>query len=299
MFRRRMRIPAPPGAGLIKIADPRLARLGWLVFIGGVLVIGGALWPFGLGAQVGRMRREFVALNYVRAAQAKSEGNPVRCEEALADLARATALAPNHPLVSENAAQLYVNLRAYKEALPWLRRQQGQSLLTRVSLAQSLLMAGSRQEGANLLEQVTQEMNRARRANQMPSQLYALMLNNIGYVRAVADLDVPQGRSLVDAAVNMEPQQAAYVDSMGWVEYKLGNFSAAAFYLERAVRLHLPAESAEMYYHLGAAYARLGRKPTARLVLGRALALDPSYEEARDELKLLSQDLPQPALACL
>jgi len=294
-----MRVPAPPGAGLMKIADPRRAKLGWLAFIGAVLVIGGALWPFGLGAQVGRMRREFVALSYVRAALAASEGHPVRRDKALADLARATALAPNHPLVRDNAAQLYVNLRAYKQALPWLRRQQDQSLLTRVSLAQSLLMTGSRQEGAALLARVTQEMHNARRANQMPPQLYALMLNNIGYVRAVADLDVPQGRSLVDAAVNMEPQQAAYVDSMGWVEYKLGNFTDAAFYLERAVRLHLPAESAEMYYHLGAVYARLGRKPAARLVLSRALELDPRYEEARDELKLLSQDLPQPALACL
>lgn len=244
------------------------------------------------------MRREFVALSYVRAAQAKALGNPVRREEALADLERATALAPHHPLVSENAAQLYVNLRAYKQALPWLRRQQGQSLLTRVSLAQSLLMTGSREEGAKLLAQVTEEMHRARRAEQLPSRLYALMLNNIGYVSAVADLNVPMGRSLIEAAVNMEPQQAAYVDSMGWAEYQLGNFLPAAFYLERAVRLHLPEESAEMYYHLGAAYARLGRKPTAKLALTRALELDPSYDEAARELKLLSQDLPQPTIAC-
>ena len=102
---------------------------------------------------------------------------------------------------------------------------------------------------------------------------------------------------MVSTAVQLQPRQPAYVDSLGWVEYQLGRHRDAAFHLEQAVRLHLPAESAEMYYHLGAAYARLGKKSDARWALQRSLELDPSFVEATNELRLLGQELPRPALA--
>jgi tetratricopeptide (TPR) repeat protein len=290
-------IPAPPGAGLTKIADPRKVALGWLVFLAAVVVLGAVTWPHGTGRVINDMRRQFVAYGYLREAQARAEAVPVQREAALAALNRAVELAPKQSAITDTAAQLYIGLRAYKESIPWLRQTAQSSPLVRVSLGQSLLMTGQRDEGERLLSQVLRDAEASHRAGAMPAQLYALLLNNVGYVHVLAGVRVADSARLITAAVQLQPQQPAYIDSLGWAQYRLGNYLDAAFYLERAVRLYLPGESAEMYYHLGAAYARLGRKQAARAALQKALALDPTINEARKELENLSQDLPYPALA--
>lgn len=290
-------IPAPPGAGLTKIADPRKVALGWLVFLAALVGLGVVTWPYGTGRAINDMRRQFVAHGYLREAQIKAQAVPVQREAALAALNRATELAPRQSAITDTAAQLYIGLRAYKESIPWLRQKVPSSPLVRVSLGQSLLMTGQREEGERLLTQVVREAEASHRAGTMPSQLYALLLNNVGYVHVLAGVRLAESTRLIAAAVEIQPQQPAYIDSFGWAQYELGNYLDAAFYLERAVRLYLPGESAEMYYHLGAAYARLGRKQAARVALQKALALDPTLDEATRELKNLSQDLPYPALA--
>jgi Tfp pilus assembly protein PilF len=303
-------VPPPPGAGLTKLADPKRALMGWLAFVisvGLVLAVG---WPYGVGREVRRLQRELVATGYLRAAEANAHAVPVRRDKALAALNRAVALAPADPIVAQAAAQLYVELRAYAEAAQWLSRRAREAqppgpggmptpdeLLTRISLAQSLVMTGRVADGERMLQQAASEVYGARKRNLMPDPLFALMLNNLAYVRCLGKLDLSEALKMVTAAVQLQPGQAAYLDSLGWVEYQLGNYPDAAFHVEQAVRLHLPAESAEMYYHLGAAYARRGQKADARWALKRSLELDPSFLEAADELKTLGQDLPRPALA--
>lgn len=302
--------PPPPGAGLTKLADPRRALLGWLAFVILVGLVLGLGWPYGVGREVRRLRGELVAAGYLRAAEASAHAVPVRRDKALAALNRAVELAPGDPLVTQAAARLYVELRAYAEAAQWLSRRAREAppatpgsmpapeeLLTRISLAQSLVMTGRAADGQRMLRQVAAEVNAARERNLMPDPLFALMLNNLAYVNCLGKLDLPEALKMVTGAVQLQPGQAAYVDSLGWVEYQLGRYRDAAFHVEQAVRLHLPAESAEMYYHLGAAYARLGKKADARWALNRSLELDPSFFEAADELKTLGQDLPRPAIA--
>jgi len=303
-------VPPPPGVGLTKLADPKRVLVGWLafiVFVGLVLAVG---WPHGLGREVRRLQHALVAAGYLRAAEAHAHAVPVRREQALAALNRAVELAPTDPLVAQTAAQFYVELRAYAEAARWLSRRapeaaptapgaapSPEALLTRISLAQSLVMTGRVAEGERMLQQAASEVYSARERNLMPDPLFALMLNNLAYVNCLAKLDLSEALKMVTMAVQLQPGQAAYVDSLGWVEYQLGSYTEAAFHLEQAVRLHLPEESAEMYYHLGAAYARRGQKADARWALRRSLELDPSFVEAADALRTLGQELPRPALA--
>jgi len=287
-------IPEPPSAGRRKLVSPEHVRRRWFVAVVLLLVAGAIAWPWGLGSAVDQMRREFCAIGYLQSAMAEANGQPVRREEALHSVDRAVALSPETPLVVENAAQLYVNLRAYEQAVPWLQRQGRRGLLTSVSLGQCLLMSNREQEGRSVLGAALEETVRLRRTQGMPDSLYALLMNNIGYVYAEAGEDLAQARSLIGEALRNHPLQPAYTDSMGWVEYKLGHYEEAAFYLERAVRLYAPQESAEMYYHLGAAYARVGRLQPAARALRRCLELDDSWGEARRELEKMNTVLPAP-----
>ena len=297
MFRPLQSVPQPPGAGLTKVADPRRASRGWVLALAALTLAAATLWPHGLGRSVDRARRQFVAIGYLRTAQAAAEAQPVRREAALASLKRAAALAPTSSAVADSIAQLYIGLRAYRESIPWLRGRAEQSLLAEVSLGQSLLMTGEREEGEGILTEVLAKAAMGRRSGRVSAPLYALLMNNVGYTHVLAGVELGEARGLIEEALKLTPRQPAYIDSLGWAEFRLGDFRNAAFHLERAVRLYLPQESAEIYYHLGAAYARLGRKPEARLALERSLQLDRSLDEAARELDQLSQELPHPALA--
>ncbi|MEI6502753.1 MAG: tetratricopeptide repeat protein, partial [Armatimonadota bacterium] len=298
MLRRSYKgIPAPPGAGLVKIADPRAVLRGWLVFLGLVVIVGAATWHLGLGRTLDEMRRQVVAVGYMQEAEAKANATPVQREAALAALERAVALAPERLQIADQAAQLFIGLRAYKEAIPWLRIAAPGSLLARVSLGESLLMTGKRAEGEQIMAEVLRAAYQARQQGQMPPQLFALILNNVGYIHVVAGTDLVESQQLIAAAVAVMPHEPAFIDSLGWAEYRLGDYLNAAFHLEQAVRLHLPNESAEVYYHLGAAYARLGRNREARQALERCLDLDRTFTEAARELDGLRQELPSPAVA--
>jgi predicted Zn-dependent protease len=294
---------------LTKLADPRRALLGWLLSLGIIAVVIGGGWNLGLGTVAKRLQRQLVATGYLRQAEANARSVPVRRDKALAALNRAVTLAPDDPTVGRVAADLYVELRAYTEAVQWLTRRAQQRLaapvagvpdvpewLARTSLAQSLVMTGRVSEGQSLLVSVERETYEARGKNQLPDPVFALLLNNLAYVNGLAKTNLSDALQMATVAVQLQPTQSAFLDSLGWVEYQLGDYRNAAFHLEQSLRLMMPHESAEMYYHLGAAYARLGKKADARWALNRCLELDPSFYQAVDELRRLSQDLPLPAV---
>ena len=55
-------------------------------------------------------------------------------------------------------------------------------------------------------------------------------------------------------------------------------------------------DDATLRYHLGAAYARLGRRVEARIELGKALVLDRNMREAARLLRTLHRGSPVPAV---
>lgn len=286
--------PEPPSAGRVMLADPRARRRRGLFALAVVAVAMSVLWPRGLGKMADEMRRDIVAAGHFRNAVAAAEARPVDRARVLADLRRALQVAPDPQPYLAASAQLMVAMRAYKEAVPLLRRAQpDRNLMSTISLAQCLMLTDRVEEGESLLEIVNATLQQRRN---LPDQVFALMANNVAYAYAVADRRLDRAETLARAALQVEPLQSAYIDSLGWVLYRLGRFEEAAFYLEQAARQRQPAQDAEIYYHLGACYARMGRVQAARTALYQCLELDPSWQEARQVLERLQQVLPPPLL---
>ncbi|MDR1506735.1 MAG: tetratricopeptide repeat protein [Treponema sp.] len=65
----------------------------------------------------------------------------------------------------------------------------------------------------------------------------ATALNGLGYILADSDLDVPKGLRLCRKAVEKKPQNAAYLDSLGWACFKNGDTGEARIWLRRALDL--------------------------------------------------------------
>jgi tetratricopeptide (TPR) repeat protein len=62
-------------------------------------------------------------------------------------------------------------------------------------------------------------------------------LNGLGYILADSDLDVSRGLRLCRKAVEKKPQNAAYLDSLGWAYFKSGDTAEARIWLRRALDL--------------------------------------------------------------
>jgi Flp pilus assembly protein TadD len=108
-----------------------------------------------------------------------------------------------------------------------------------------------------------------------PDQPY--VLNYLGYSWVDQGKNLVRARGMIERAVEQRRDDGYIVDSMGWVLYRLGNYSDAVQHLERAVQLR-PLDPI-ISDHLGDAYWRVGRKHEARFQWRRALSLKPEKGE--------------------
>src|SRR2546421_8768320 len=67
---------------------------------------------------------------------------------------------------------------------------------------------------------------------------------------------------MIERAVRAEPSNASFLDSLGWVNFKLGKLKEAERYLSDAARRN-PA-SATIQEHLGDLFKKLGQEEKAR-----------------------------------
>ena len=91
---------------------------------------------------------------------------------------------------------------------------------------------------------------------------HALANNALGYSWAVESKNLDRAYKMIEKAVQAEPDNPAYLDSMGWVLYKLGRFEEAVRWLERS-RAALGGEYPVILDHLGDAQFRVGRPQEA------------------------------------
>lgn len=248
------------------------------------------------------MRRQFVALRYLQSAETRLTELPRDVERAVAELDQAMELLPADEGLRERAGPAYVAGRAYDRAIPLLREQvladrpEPVKRHFRVMLAQCLLRTGQTEEGIAICRAVLAEAGQLHRDGKMGAGEFALTLNDAGYVLADAGVELERARKAIEAAVDLQPLQGAFVDSLGWVLYQQGEYQDAAFYLERALRLS-GREDPEMLYHLGATYARLGRLAEAETALRKARWADPSWPAVQQELRRLGRTLVPPLMS--
>src|SRR5262249_2934954 len=97
-----------------------------------------------------------------------------------------------------------------------------------------------------------------------------------------------EAESLIRRALALEPQDGFFVDSLGWVYYRRGDFRRAVEELERAVEL--AGDDPTVAEHLGDAYERVGQPRDAlrlyRDALGRAKE-NPQIERLKGKIHAL------------
>lgn len=106
-------------------------------------------------------------------------------------------------------------------------------------------------------------------------------LNYLGYMLADRGEKLQYAKKLIEKAVELSPDNPAYLDSYGWVFYRLEDFGEALKQLKKAVSL---AEDSIMYDHLGDVYKAKGDLKNAGYWWRKALDLDPNNEKIKNKL---------------
>lgn len=112
--------------------------------------------------------------------------------------------------------------------------------------------------------------------------------NALGFALADRNIRLKEARELIVTALEFAPDDPMITDSLGWVEYRMGNKVAALAILERAYEIK---NDAEIGAHLGELYWVLGRKDEALKVWREAKKLAPTNEILLETLKRLKAKL--------
>ncbi len=108
--------------------------------------------------------------------------------------------------------------------------------------------------------------------------------NALGYSLAERNQRLPEAKQLIEQALKLAPNEPFIVDSLGWVEFRLGNLPEATKLLRQA---HTGRPDAEIAAHLGEVLWASGAEDEARRVFAEAAQREPGNEALRETLDRL------------
>ncbi len=99
--------------------------------------------------------------------------------------------------------------------------------------------------------------------------------NYLGFMWADQNMHLDEAEDYIRRALAADPDNGAYLDSMGWLHYRQGKYEQALAELLSAAHA-LKVEDPTVLEHIGDTYAALQKDPQALGYWQRALALDPT-----------------------
>ena len=205
-----------------------------------------------------------------------------RNEEALAAFSRADAAAPGQNEVIFRLAQQLIAMDRPEEALTVLNRP---SVNVAGQAPGLRLLRGATLETLGRLDEAENELWAALTA--APNE--PAILNHLGYMWVDTGRRVEQGAEMLARAHAAEPENGNIQDSLGWAQFRQGQYDIAVETLEGAVSKE-PA-NAEIVDHLGDAYWQVGRRREAEWQWSRVLTLDPDAERRAEVEQKLAKGL--------
>lgn len=143
--------------------------------------------------------------------------------------------------------------------------------IARLSIATALQMSGDFTGAESTLRDILKE-----------SPNNPIALNNLGYFLLERNERFDEALGLIKQAVDIDPTNPSYLDSLGWAYFKLGKYAEAELYLREALRND--STSVAINEHLGDVLAAQSKAEQARSHWRRSLNLATESKEI-DRLK--------------
>ena len=203
-------------------------------------------------------------------------------DQALTEAEAAAAAFPDLPRLASLTASILVYAKRYEQAEAKyrsvlerfddmhdnaaLRREMRE---IRLSLSHVCTKLDNNAEAEEWLDQVLDEF---------PDDPGAL--NDLGYLWTEQGKNLQWARQMIQKAVDSEPENAAYLDSLGWAYYQVGQYAEAVQWLEKAAVGDEP--DGVILDHLGDAYWKVDQPDKAVEAWGKAVK---AFETSEDSSK--------------
>ncbi len=102
--------------------------------------------------------------------------------------------------------------------------------------------------------------------------LNALINNNYAYSLSERGIDLDRALKMAKIAITKEPENSSYLDTIGWVYYKMKDYKLAKEYAEKAVKID--GSKSDLWEHLGDIEYKMGEKEKAIATWKKALELN-------------------------
>lgn len=114
-----------------------------------------------------------------------------------------------------------------------------------------------------------------------------LLLNNYSYSLSERGLQLERSEKMSKRALEKEPNNSSYLDTYGWILFRMEKYKDALIYVKKAVDLRdaVGGNGSVLNEHLGDIYFRLGDKENALLFWNQALKMNPDNNEVKEKIK--------------
>ena len=112
--------------------------------------------------------------------------------------------------------------------------------------------------------------------------------NYLGYMWADHNMNLDEAEAMIRRALESEPNNGSYLDSLGWVEFRKGKFDQALSHLLGAAK-DADHDDPVVFEHIGDTYLKLNRVPEALESWQKALALDPKNKKLAEKIEATKQ----------
>jgi len=217
-----------------------------------IIVTYGAAKEFGKADSEGEAaQKKFPDDRLIRGARASVLSDEGKTEQAIAE-AKKLLNGKNDRETYLTIAQIYEKGKNFKEMAKALDASEKLSS-TKEEKENIYFMRGAMFERQKNYSAAEAEFRKALASN--PEN--AAVLNYLGYMLADRNVRLPEARDLIQRAVDREPGNGAYLDSLGWVYFRLNQLPEAEEQLRKA--LDSMAKDPTVHEHLGDVYEKEGK----------------------------------------
>ncbi len=234
------------------------------------------------------------AASAVRKALLDADADGVGSEQALESLEQALRASPDNISLRVALASILADEQRLADAVPHLTR--AYELLrardSRVITEEFYVFYGGALEQTGEVKDAELILHEGLKAHDDSH----VIMNYLSYMWAEKDTRLNEAEDMVVRALKYEPDNAAYLDTLGWVYFKQKRYPEALDHLTRAALL-MGRDDPVVLDHVGDALHALNRTAEAIGYWSRSYTLDPEQERVEEKLRgqgVNPADLPKP-----
>jgi tetratricopeptide (TPR) repeat protein len=237
-------------------------------------------------------------------------------ERALANYQQALLLAPNQPENYLHTAEIQLELKQYDNAINTLVEARRRFEIPQMSYSLAIALATARRysDALPIFEAALQEAKSSqeelidgnfyfnygataeqaglvdkaadllKKSIELDPSKAARAYNYLGYMWVDRNLNLDEAGTFIKKALEIEPDNGAFCDSLGWFYFKKGDFERALAELLHAAELITPPDPV-VYEHIGDTHHALGNISQALTYWQKAFSLDPQNQGVASKIE--------------